>query len=127
MNSRRDRRSIRAALFDGIEEGGVRALYNNHDIDEHDNNIAIDGLQDRVNILKALTGDMHEELETHNKLLDKMGHSMDASRGTLYGNLDRFKKVFQTKSNRHMAAIVASFIATFFLIYYLIRCFSAIE
>ncbi|XP_020580440.1 bet1-like SNARE 1-1 isoform X1 [Phalaenopsis equestris] len=126
MNSRRDRRSSRAVLFDGIEEGGVRASYNAHEIDEHGNEKAIDGLQDRVNILKRLTGDIHGELETHNRLLDKMGHNMDDSRGTLYGSMDRFKKVFQTKSNRHMAALVASFIAFFFLIYYLIRYLSAI-
>ncbi|XP_020580443.1 bet1-like SNARE 1-1 isoform X3 [Phalaenopsis equestris] len=72
MNSRRDRRSSRAVLFDGIEEGGVRASYNAHEIDEHGNEKAIDGLQDRVNILKRLTGDIHGELETHNRLLDKM-------------------------------------------------------
>ncbi|KAK9156586.1 hypothetical protein Scep_003160 [Stephania cephalantha] len=50
MNSRRER-SSRTALFDGIEEGGIRANYS-HEIDEHDNDRAIDGLQDRVNLLK---------------------------------------------------------------------------
>ncbi|KAK1289409.1 Bet1-like SNARE 1-1 [Acorus calamus] len=54
MNPRRDYRGNRAALFDGIEEGGIRAAssYSSHEIDEHDNDNAHDGLQDRVSILK---------------------------------------------------------------------------
>ncbi|PSS36371.1 Bet1-like SNARE 1-1, partial [Actinidia chinensis var. chinensis] len=65
MNSRRDYSSGRAALFDGIEEGGIRASssYSSHEIDEQDNDRAMDGLQDRVNMLKRLTGDIHEEVE----------------------------------------------------------------
>lgn len=52
----RDHRSNRAALFDGIEEGGIRAsAYSSHEIHEHDNDLAIEGLQDRVNILKRVT------------------------------------------------------------------------
>ncbi|KAK8948462.1 Bet1-like SNARE 1-1 [Platanthera zijinensis] len=50
-----DYRSGRAALFDGIEEGGIRSSsYTSHEIDEHDNDRAVDGLQDRVNILKRI-------------------------------------------------------------------------
>ncbi|XP_010918774.1 bet1-like SNARE 1-1 [Elaeis guineensis] len=120
MNSRRDYRSNRAALFDGIEEGGIRA-YSSHEIDELDNDRAIDGLQDRVNILKRLTGDINEEVETHNRLLDRMGHDMDASRGVLSGTVDRFKMVFEKKSSRRMATLVASFLAVFLLIYYLTK------
>lgn len=50
----RDYRNNRTALFDGIEEGGIRA-YSSHEIDEHENERAIDGLQDRVNILKRVS------------------------------------------------------------------------
>ncbi|KAK1313449.1 Bet1-like SNARE 1-1 [Acorus calamus] len=69
-----DYRGNRAALFDGIEEGGIRAAssYSSHEIDEHDNDNALDGLQDRVSILKR-------------------GNDMDASRGILSGTMDRFK------------------------------------
>nr|GMD57379.1 bet1-like SNARE 1-1 [Ipomoea batatas] len=44
----------RTALFDGIEEGGIRASlsYSSHEIDEHENEKALEGLQDRVNLLK---------------------------------------------------------------------------
>ncbi|KAG6520631.1 hypothetical protein ZIOFF_017690 [Zingiber officinale] len=94
MNSRRDYRGSRAALFAGIEEGGIRAShYSSHEISEHDNDLAIEGLQDRVSILKRLTGDIHEEVESHNRLLDRMGNDMDSSRGVLSGTVDRFKMV----------------------------------
>ncbi|KAJ1694391.1 hypothetical protein LUZ63_011089 [Rhynchospora breviuscula] len=124
MNSRRDIRgsNSRAALFDGIEEGGIRATsYSSHEIDEHDNDRAMEGLQDRVNILKRLTGDIHEEVEGHNRMLDRMGNDMDASRGILSGTVDRFKTVFETKSSRRMATLVASFVALFLLVYYLTK------
>lgn len=50
-------RGNRAALFDGIEEGGIRASssYSSHEIDEQENERAIDGLQDRVSFLKKVS------------------------------------------------------------------------
>lgn len=53
----REHRGNRTALFDGIEEGGLRASssYSNHEIDEHDNDRAMDGLQDRVILLKRVS------------------------------------------------------------------------
>ncbi|XP_039817303.1 bet1-like SNARE 1-1 isoform X2 [Panicum virgatum] len=122
MNSRRDFRSHRAALFDGIEEGGIRApVYSSREIHEQGNDQAMDSLHDRVSILKRLTGDIHEEVENHNRMLDRMGNDMDASRGFLSGTVDKFKMVFETKSSRRMATMVASFIAVFILIYYLTK------
>jgi blocked early in transport 1 len=51
----RSYRSTRTSLFDGIEEGGIRATsYSSHEIDEQENDGAIDGLQDRVSILKRV-------------------------------------------------------------------------
>lgn len=49
-------RNARASLFDGIEEGGIRASssYSSHEIDEQENDRAMDGLQDRVNLLKRV-------------------------------------------------------------------------
>ncbi|CAL5439079.1 unnamed protein product [Camellia sinensis] len=116
-------RNNRAALFDGIEEGGIRASssYSSHEIDEHDNDRAMDGLQDRVNMLKRLTGDIHEEVEGHNRMLDRMGNDMDASRGILSGTMDKFKMVFETKSSRRMFTLVAAFVVIFLIVYYLTR------
>ncbi|RAL43469.1 hypothetical protein DM860_012610 [Cuscuta australis] len=122
MNSRRER-GARAALFDGIEEGGIRASlsYSSHEIDEHENEKALDGLQDRVVLLKRLSGDIHEEVETHNRMLDRMGNDMDSSRGVLAGTMDKFKMVFETKSNQRMCTLVASFVLLFLVVYYLTR------
>ncbi|XP_024456248.1 bet1-like SNARE 1-1 isoform X3 [Populus trichocarpa] len=97
MNSRRDIRNNRAALFDGIEEGGIRASssYSSHEIDEQDNERALEGLQDRVILLKRLSGDINEEVDNHNLMLDRMGNDMDSSRGVLSGTMDRFKMLHE--------------------------------
>ncbi|XWS31457.1 hypothetical protein CRYUN_Cryun23aG0077900 [Craigia yunnanensis] len=122
MNPRRDMRNNRVALFDGIEEGGIRASSSySHEIDEHDNEGAMEGLQDRVNLLKRLSGDIHEEVDSHNHMLDRMGNDMDASRGILSGTMDKFKMVVETKSSRRMFTLVASFVVIFLVIYYLTR------
>ncbi|KAI5597000.1 hypothetical protein POPTR_002G041500v4 [Populus trichocarpa] len=90
-----DVRNNRAALFDGIEEGGIRASssYSSHEIDEQDNERALEGLEDRVSLLKRLSGDINEEVDSHNLMLDRMGNDMDSSRGVLSGTMDRFKMV----------------------------------
>ncbi|KAI4349417.1 hypothetical protein L6164_010008 [Bauhinia variegata] len=123
MNPRRDYRNNKVALFDGIEEGGIRASssYSSHEIDEHDNERELDGLQDRVNLLKRLSGDINEEVDSHNRMLDRMGNDMDSSRGVLSGTMDKFKTVFETKSSRRMITLVASFVVIFLIIYYLTR------
>nr|XP_048337187.1 bet1-like SNARE 1-1 isoform X1 [Ziziphus jujuba var. spinosa] len=121
-NTNTDLRGNRAALFDGIEEGGIRASSSySHEIDEHDNERAIEGLQDRVILLKRLSGDINEEVDNHNRMLDRMGNDMDSSRGVLSGTMDRFKMVFETKSSRRMFTLVASFVVIFLVIYYLTR------
>ncbi|CAJ1968945.1 unnamed protein product [Sphenostylis stenocarpa] len=120
----KDGRNSRVALFDGIEEGGIRAssLYStSHEIDEHGNEQALDGLQDRVKLLKRLSGDINEEVDSHNRMLDRMGNDMDSSRGVLSGTMDKFKVVFETKSSRRMFSLVASFLVLFLIIYYLSR------
>lgn len=44
----------RVALLDGLEEGGVWAYSSSHESDEHSNDRAMEGLQDRVNFLKRV-------------------------------------------------------------------------
>lgn len=114
-------RRNRTALFDDIEEGGIRANAYSHEIDEHDNDRALDELHDRTILLKRLSGDINEEVENHNRVLDRMGNDMDASRGTLSGTMDRFKTVFETKSSRRMFTLVATFVIVFLVVYYLTK------
>ncbi|CAN8279871.1 unnamed protein product [Cochlearia groenlandica] len=122
MNPRREPRGGRSLLFDGIEEGGIRAASSySHEINEHENERALEGLQDRVVLLKRLSGDINEEVDTHNRMLDRMGNDMDSSRGILSGTMDRFKTVFETKSSRRMLTLVAAFVGLFLVIYYLTR------
>ncbi|GKC02248.1 bet1-like SNARE 1-2, partial [Tanacetum coccineum] len=60
-------RGSRAALFDSLEEGA-----SSRDIDdEHENDKSLNTLQDVV-FLKRLTGDIHEEVQSHNRMLDRM-------------------------------------------------------
>ncbi|KAK4357054.1 hypothetical protein RND71_022664 [Anisodus tanguticus] len=125
MSYRRDHRAHRAALFDNydsIEEGGIRASSSYpQELDERDNDKAVDSLEDRVSFLKKLTGDIHEEVETHNRILDRMGNEMDSSRGIMSGTMDRFKMVFDKKSNRKVCKLVGYFVLSFFVMYYLFR------
>ncbi|CAL0303188.1 unnamed protein product [Lupinus luteus] len=125
MNFRRENRSSRSSLIDGfdsLEEGGIRASSSySREINEQDNDKAMESLHDRVTFLKRLTGDIHEEVESHNNLLDRVGNKMDGSRGMMFGTMDRFKKVFEKKSTRKTCSLVAYFIAGFIFIYYLIR------
>ncbi|KAL8486591.1 hypothetical protein ACS0TY_023324 [Phlomoides rotata] len=97
MSYRRDHRSSRSALFDNLdklEEGGIRSSSSfSGGVDDQGNEKSMDSLHDRVSFLKRLTGDIHEEVESHNRMLDQMGSGMDASRGILSGTMDRFKMV----------------------------------
>ncbi|KAJ7979911.1 Bet1-like SNARE 1-1 [Quillaja saponaria] len=125
MSYRRDNRSSKASLldgFDGLEEGGLRAS-SSHPLEsnEHENDKAVESLHDRVTFLKRLTGDIHEDVENHNRLLDRMGNSMDASRGVMLGTMERFKMVFKKKSARKTCSLVAYFLIAFSIIYCLIR------
>ncbi|XP_021752703.1 bet1-like SNARE 1-2 [Chenopodium quinoa] len=122
MSYRRETRASKAGLFDGynsIEEGGLRA--SSTDISENENDKALDSLKDRVFFLKQLSGDIHGEVLSHNRLLDRMGNEMDASRGILSGTLDRFKMVFERKSGRATCKLVGFLVAFFLSLYLLIR------
>ncbi|GMN53472.1 hypothetical protein TIFTF001_022605 [Ficus carica] len=119
---KRDHRSSRTSLLNDLEEGGLRSSSSySHDINEHDNDKAVETLEDRVIFLKRLTGDIHNEVESHNRFLDRMGNDMDASRGIMSGTMDRFKMVFAKKSSRRMCTLVTCFVVSFLIIYYLIR------
>ncbi|KAH7405151.1 hypothetical protein KP509_15G058500 [Ceratopteris richardii] len=123
MNSRRDHRGVRSSLFDGLEEGIKRASasYTTHEISEHENDRELDGLQDRVSLLKRLTSDIHAEVDSQNRILDHMGNQMDISKGMLFGTVGRFKKVFEAKSSRSYLALIGSFIMVFLLVYFLVN------
>ncbi|KAJ0494864.1 putative BET1-like protein [Helianthus annuus] len=125
MSYRRDNRASRTALFDnldGIEEGGLRASSSySRDIDEQENEKSLNSLQDRIVFLKRLTGDIREEVQTHNRMLDRMGNGMDSARGIMSGTMDKLKTVFETKSSRRTCKLVIYLVLAFFILYYLFR------
>ncbi|XP_057783271.1 bet1-like SNARE 1-2 isoform X2 [Salvia miltiorrhiza] len=108
--------------MDTLEAGGLRTSSSySSGMDDHDNEKTMDSLHDRVSFLKRLTGDIHEEVETHNRMLDRMGNEMDASRGIMSGTMDRFKMVFEKKSNKRICKLAGYFVISFFALYYGIR------
>ncbi|XP_024401146.1 bet1-like SNARE 1-1 isoform X2 [Physcomitrium patens] len=118
------RRATRSQLFDSLEDGGLRSsapYASTAEIAEQENDRSLGELHDRVNILKRLTGDIHEEVESHNKLLEGMGNAMDVSRSLMAGTMDRFTRAFETKSSRNLATIVVSCVVIFLLVYYLTK------
>ncbi|XP_042026570.1 bet1-like SNARE 1-2 [Salvia splendens] len=125
MSYRRDHRGSRSALFDNmdtLEAGGLRASSSySSGLDDHNNEQTMDSLHDRVSFLKRVRGDIHEEVETHNRMLDRMGNAMDASRGIMSGTMDRFKMVFEKKSIKRICKLAGYFVISFFVLYYGIR------
>ncbi|URE03547.1 SNARE domain [Musa troglodytarum] len=111
-----DYQNNRAAQFDSIEEGGIRAssyllmkLLSMTKINILMGcKIEFDFYYDHLGV--KLTGEVHEEVEIHNHALDLMGHDIDTSSGVLSGTVDRSKMVFERKLNRRMITLVISFL-----------------
>ncbi|KAJ7566838.1 hypothetical protein O6H91_02G120500 [Diphasiastrum complanatum] len=123
MSHWRDVRGNRGASFDDMEEGVSRAgsSYSTSEIAEQENDRSLNALDDRVSILKRLTTDIHDEVGSHNRMLDQMGNGMDSARGVISGTMDKFKKVFETRSGRNMITMITSFVVLFLLLYFLTR------
>ena len=52
----REQRGSRSSLFDGLEEGGLSASSSySHETNDHDNERAVESLQDRVLLLKRVS------------------------------------------------------------------------
>ncbi|XLU29749.1 hypothetical protein S245_065815, partial [Arachis hypogaea] len=41
--------------------------------------------------IESISSDIHEEVDSHNRMLDRMGNDMDSSRGVLSETMDKFK------------------------------------
>ncbi|URE03546.1 SNARE domain [Musa troglodytarum] len=87
MNLRRDYQNNRAAQFDSIEEGGIRAS---------------------SYLLMKLLREVHEEVEIHNHALDLMGHDIDTSSGVLSGTVDRSKMINKLSLSRIAMGSIAN-------------------
>ncbi|WJX26643.1 Phosphoenolpyruvate carboxylase [Trifolium repens] len=71
------------------------------EINEQDNDKAIDTLHDRVSFLKRLTGDIHEVVESHNSMLDRVGNKMDGSKGYDVGSHGSIQEALSASHHSH--------------------------
>ncbi|CAI0559232.1 unnamed protein product, partial [Linum tenue] len=103
----REIRSSRSALFDdGLEEGGLRASVSfSSEIKEHDNDAAVDTLQDRVSFLKRIKNFAFLRFLKPAVLCVNQGNGMDVSRGVMSGTMDRFKAVGKLDSSRRFPLV----------------------
>eukprot|EP00899_Mesostigma_viride_P009936 jgi/Mesvir1/18944/Mv18915-RA.1 len=113
-------RGGRGALFGDVDplENNARGGMFDHELAEQENDRNIDGLHERVELLKRVTLDMHEEAQAHNALLERMGQNIVGARGALGGLMDKLDKVFSTKSSRRVLTIVGVVVVLFLVVYY---------
>ncbi|CAI7867403.1 unnamed protein product [Closterium sp. NIES-54] len=94
--------------YGDIESGAGGAMRSTAYASEQSNEEALSQLEERARLIKELTKDIHGEVQSQNRFLDGMGLEMDSARRMLAGTVDRFTKVFSSKQNRGLAAVVVS-------------------
>ncbi|CAI5973548.1 unnamed protein product [Closterium sp. NIES-65] len=104
--------------FGDIESGAGGAMRSTAYASEQSNEEALSQLEERARLIKELTKDIHGEVQSQNRFLDGMGLEMDSARRMLAGTVDRFTKVFSSKQNRGLAAVVVSCVTLFFILYF---------
>mmetsp|Transcript_8457 Transcript_8457/g.31249 ORF Transcript_8457/g.31249 Transcript_8457/m.31249 type:complete len:124 (+) Transcript_8457:241-612(+) len=120
MSTFGQRNSNRAPLFAGTSSkdadsgGGFDSMTL-----EQENDRGIEHMADRVQALKRVTLDINEEVDAHNKLLEKMGMDMDGAKGLVGGTMDKMKKMMETPSNRFILYVVGASTVLFLLVYFL--------
>ena len=87
---------------------------------ERDNDIAIDHMGDRVAMLRKITSGIHDEAESHHRLLDEIGGSMGGVGANLQQTLAHFNKVFvENKNGRQFCFMVGGMTFVVFLLFQL--------
>eukprot|EP00271_Cylindrocystis_brebissonii_P001508 TRINITY_DN11776_c0_g1_i1.p2 TRINITY_DN11776_c0_g1~~TRINITY_DN11776_c0_g1_i1.p2 ORF type:complete len:137 (-),score=29.84 TRINITY_DN11776_c0_g1_i1:97-507(-) len=124
QQNRRHNRTGRGLL--DLEEGngskaGASSAYSNTEISEQDNEQSLSELEERARLIKQLTKDIKGEVDSQNKFLENLNIQMENARRKLGGTVERFTKVFETKSNRHTAYIVGGCVLAVVLLYFLTR------
>jgi blocked-early-in-transport protein 1 len=87
---------------------------------ERENDAAIGHMSDRVAMLRSITDNIHNEAESHKKLLDNMGDSMGGVGETLGETLKHFNAVFvNNKSGRQFCYAVWGMVGVIWCLHYL--------
>lgn len=77
-------------------------------------------ISDRIDLLKKITKDIHGEAEAQNRVLDRLGASMEGTRGTLSSTMNKFKKVFANERGHRLFPMVCVVLGAFLVLYYLL-------
>ncbi|KAK9838524.1 hypothetical protein WJX81_005090 [Elliptochloris bilobata] len=88
---------------------------------ERENNNDVDALGDRVHMLRQLTTNIHSEVNSHNRVLDNLGDSMNSVQMGIGTAAARFKRVFDTPQRRQTLYIAGAIVGAVLLLYYLAR------
>jgi hypothetical protein len=85
---------------------------------ERENDAAIGHMGDRVAMLKKITAGIHEEAESHHRLLDTMSEQMGGVGGGLRETVAHFNKVFVAdKNGRQFCYMVLGITAGVFFLF----------
>lgn len=107
----------RSSLLGEASSQGSRT-YDVEAVTEEENDRGIDAIADRIGLLKKITKDIHTEAETQNRVLDRLGSSMDGARGTLSGTMNKFKRVFLSEKGHRLFPIVCVIVLLLLIAYY---------
>jgi len=89
---------------------------------ERDNNAQVDGLNDKVGVMKDLAIQIGNEVEYQNRMLDKMDSGFDSAQGLLGGTLERLNDMVASgNGGTPLCYLVAFILAVFFALYLLFR------
>jgi blocked-early-in-transport protein 1 len=87
---------------------------------ESENNRHISQLGDQVSLLKGLTLEIGNEVESQNTLLDQLGNSMFDTSGMLGSTLKRINDMMARGGSRHMCYLIAFIVFTFLAIWFIL-------
>ena len=85
---------------------------------ERENDNDIDHMGDRVAMLRKITSGIHDEAESHHRLLDDIGGSLGSVGANSQQTMAHFNKVFvENKNNRQFCFMVGGITFVVFLLY----------
>ncbi|GLI69237.1 hypothetical protein VaNZ11_013812 [Volvox africanus] len=88
---------------------------------EQENDRDLDHLADRVALLKNVTHGINKEVDDQHKLLDNMDGSFMSVRGLMGAVTDKFRLVYNDKSNKRLIYGVVGVATVLFFVWYLTR------
>ncbi|KAG5179984.1 soluble NSF attachment protein receptor [Tribonema minus] len=86
---------------------------------EMENDRHISNLSEQVSMLKGLTIDIGNEVNSQNTLLDGMSNSMFDANGLLGGTMKKIGTMMKRGGSKHMCYLVAFIVLTFLVIWWL--------